>query len=270
LISAANGSAYLELETPQPVARSFTPPTSTIKLSCTVHGPKPLPRNATFSPNLQLTASVKFAPFATKARRGYVRDSTERDLGVHLENALKGIIIQDRWPKSAIDIAITILEGEDNLQSDNHAHLPGIQNVASMNVLAGSIIVASAALMDARIDCLDVMTAGVAACTRNHGKLRYILDPSPSDHEEIQSACVVAYLPSRDEITEVWTTGRLLGQVQSDVSQFDILLDHSLGAARAAHSVIKDALMESAVRSTDALTLMKKPSTQVDDVEMEQ
>ncbi|RMZ76367.1 hypothetical protein DV738_g4967, partial [Chaetothyriales sp. CBS 135597] len=108
LIPSAAGSSYFELEL-APQARKFVGQPATVKLSCAVHGPKPLPRNASFSPNLQLTASVKFAPFATSERRGYIRDATERDLGVHLENALKAMLLPTRWPKSAIDVAITTL-----------------------------------------------------------------------------------------------------------------------------------------------------------------
>ena len=232
-----------------------------------MHGPKPLPRNASFSPNLQLTASVKYAPFATRLRRGYLRDSTERDLGIHLENALKALIIQDRWPKSAIDVAVTVLEAEDRGDQHGRGQL-GIQNAASMNILAGCITVASTALLDARIDCLDLMTGGVAATVRHPGgQLSHVLDPSPGEHEEIQSACVVGYLPSRDEVTEVWTTGNLSGKDATDSSSFETLLDHATGAARAVQSVLKEVIMESATRSLNA-PVKGKSRDQVNDIEM--
>ena len=72
-----------------------------------------------------------------------------------------------------------------------------------MNILAGAITVASAALMDAGIDCLDLVTGGVVASISTSYGSSHILDPCPSEREEIQSACVVGYLPSRDEVTEV-------------------------------------------------------------------
>ena len=136
-------------------------------------------------PNLQLTASVKFAPFATSVRRGYVRDSTERDLGAHLENALKGVIIPDRWPKSAIDVAITVLEAEDEkVGMINEDGSKSLRTLAMMNVLASCITVATAALVDAKIDCLDLMTGGVAASVEGVN----LLDPAPAENEKVEAA----------------------------------------------------------------------------------
>jgi exosome complex component MTR3 len=266
LVSSANGSAFFELEAPTRQAKSLLPLTSTIKLSCAVHGPKPLARNANFSPNLQLTASVKFAPFATKARRGYLRDSTERDLGIHLENALRGVIIQDRWPKSAIDVSITILEAEDTGDATGLQET-GLQNIGLLNILAGCITVASAALMDARIDCLDLMTGGVAASvSMPGGAVAHVLDPTAMEHEHIHSACVVGYLPSRDEITEAWIAGALT--CNGEVSSFDKVLDHAIGAARAIQTVLKEVAVESASRNLNSASGKGKPRDQVNDVEM--
>merc|ERR1711977_657316 len=115
---SASGSAYLELEASKaPNSRApglASLSTSGLKLTCTVHGPRPLPKNAPFSPHIILSTHVKYAPFATRKRRGYLRDSSERDLGVHLETALRGVIIGDRWPKSGVEVIITILEGEED------------------------------------------------------------------------------------------------------------------------------------------------------------
>ena len=85
-----------------------------MKLTCTVHGPRPLPRSVPFSPTIILTTHVKYAPFASRQRRGYIRDASERDLAVHLETAIRGVIIGDRWPKSGVEVIITILEGEED------------------------------------------------------------------------------------------------------------------------------------------------------------
>ncbi|RQM08775.1 hypothetical protein DH86_00002491, partial [Scytalidium sp. 3C] len=115
---SASGSAYLELEASHSSNQSLPSipslATSGLKLTCTVHGPRPLPKSAPFSPHIVLSTHVKFAPFATRKRRGYIRDSSERDLGVHLETALRGVIIGDRWPKSGVEVIITILEGEED------------------------------------------------------------------------------------------------------------------------------------------------------------
>ena len=268
LVSSASGSAYLELELPRP-RRELFPTASTIKLSCTVHGPKPVSRTSYFSPNLQLTASVKFAPFATRLRRGYVRDASERDLGTHLETALRGAIIPNRWPKSAIDVVVIVLEGEeDHWVGRRPEDRQGIQGVGMMNVLAGCITVASAALADARIDCIDLLAGGVAAIVASEGvKEIRVLDPCPMEHEQILSACTIGYLPTRDEITEVWMRGNLTGS-----AAVEDILEGAVKSARGTQLVLQEAVQESAERWTrqSMQAELKKidNDTSMNDVEM--
>ncbi|RMZ82367.1 hypothetical protein DV737_g2109, partial [Chaetothyriales sp. CBS 132003] len=247
LIPSASGSSYFELElAPQP--RKFVGQAATVKLSCAVHGPKPLPRNASFSPNLQLTASVKFSPFASSVRGGYVRDAAERDVGVHLENALKAMLLPTRWPKSAIDVAVTVLEaeGDDDTVPNNGV----LGSVGLMNILSGCITAASAALVDARIDVVDLLTGGVVAVVSDHqaGHETVLLDPNPTEHESVLAAGVVAVLPSRDEVAEIWTTGQLAYGSGDGVVGFDRLLHQAVLAAKAVQPVLKDAILESAKR----------------------
>lgn len=244
---AASGSAYLELEVTS-LIKSVIPTTSTIKVSCAVQGPKPLPRNSSFSPNLQLTASVKFAPFATRQRRGYLRDGVERDLGSHLENALNGVIILDRWPKSALDIAVMVLEGEEDcLWNEEQGQERGINGVGLMNVLAASINVSMAALVDAKIDCLDLLSSGVAA--RAAGSPVELLDPCPSEHEELTSACVVGYLPARDELVEVWSKNiSTQGNEESITKQ----LDAAIKAAKGSHKILTEVITETLQKSANS------------------
>ncbi|KIW33898.1 uncharacterized protein PV07_00713 [Cladophialophora immunda] len=262
IIPSASGSAYLELESP-PEPRPFLVPTSsTIKLSCSVHGPKPLPRTASFSPNVQLTASVKFAPFATRVRQGYVPNQTEKDLGLHLENALRGVLLPDRWPKSAIDVAVTVLEGEDDQEEGDR-----FAGLGLFNLLAAAINVAMAALADARIDCLDLLAAGVGAVIPGpDSKPLRVLDPAAVEHSEIQSSCVVGYLSSRDEIVEMWSSGSISTQNANAPTGFDELVGAAVAAARGAQTVIKEALLESMTRSQ--ITVKKTAQGEMNDVEM--
>ncbi|OQE27484.1 hypothetical protein PENSTE_c004G05989 [Penicillium steckii] len=259
LIPSASGSSYLEFEPSASLAaaranpKSLIPPSSALKLACTVHGPKPLPRSAAFSPNLVLTTHVKFAPFAARKRKGHVRDSSERDLGVHLETALRGAIIAERWPKSGLDITITILEAEDDRwwgdAPDSHDASWGM-----MNVLAGCISAASAAIADAHIDCLDLVSGGVAALVSDDSTEspstapKLMLDSDPAEHRSIVSACVVAYMPARDEITELWLKGdsSKASLAEGDErSGHEALIDGAVNAARGAHTVLAEAVRES-------------------------
>lgn len=242
IVPSASGSAYIEIPSYSSISSStLIKPASSLKIAASIQGPKPLPRSAPFSPSLLLTTTVKFAPFATRQRRGYIRDSTERDLGVHLETALRGVIIGERWPKSGVEVVVTILEGdEDGWWGDALASGSGW---GLLNVLAGCITVASAAITDAGIDCVDMVCGGVAALIRNPDSkdsqdLTRVLDPCPAEHRDIVAACAVGYLASRDEVTEIW----MKGDVGSDP---DTLIEGATHASVGSLSVVKEVLLES-------------------------
>ena len=208
-----------------------------MKLSCSVHGPRSLPKSAPFSPHIILSAHVKYASFATKQRRGYVRDSSERDLSVHLETALRGAIIADRWPKSGVDIVVSIIEGD---QDRGEAAGTGDETWDIMNVLSGCVTVASAALADAGIDCVDTVAGGVSALVvAEDGGESVVMDPVPSEHGKIMAACCVAYLPTRDEVTNLWFKGNLEA---SDAQWYTELVQKGIQASRSANRVLVQCL----------------------------
>lgn len=273
LIPSASGSAYLEYENPsgdfaQP--KSFGKEESSVKISCTVFGPRPLPRSAPFTPQLLLSTYVKLAPFATRQRRNYIRSAAERDLSTHLETALRGVIIGERWPKSGVEVVITVLESEEDcpwskeeIQADGGGLNGGW---GMMSLLSGCITVASAALVDAGIDCVDIVCGGMAAIVRqpapnpslhdlgqssanhepNMGKL-VVLDPRPSEHQELIAGCVVGYLPSRDEITELWAKGDGLSFTSSHIrgmTWIEFLTDQAIEAAKAIRLVLIESINE--------------------------
>jgi exosome complex component MTR3 len=174
-----------------------------------------------------------------------VRDAGERDLGVHLETALRGVVIGERWPKSAADVVITVLEGEEDgwygvgKEAEGSGKAGG-GGWGSMSVLAGCVTAASAALVDAGIDCVDLVSGGVAAVVEGasgEGDV-VVVDPVPAEHE-IKAACLVAYLQSRDEITEMWMKGEAGAELEEMVEQ-------AVKAATLSRSVLVDAVKESA------------------------
>ena len=212
-----------------------------------------------------LSTHVKFAPFASRERRGYLKDSTERDLAVHLENALRGIIISDRWPKSGVEVIITVLEGEDSfLVGGNEVENTDVGYGTSglMLTLAGCITVASTAIADAGIDCIDMVSGGVAALIYNPvpsletAKERRIpgyqivLDPCPFEHPNIVAACVVGYLKSRDEVTELWIGGDIpciSSKASDDRVSIEWLIEGAVQAAISTQLVMIEALKEAEV-----------------------
>ena len=141
---------------------------------------------------------------------------------------------------------ITVLEGEE----DTAVWQPtGVDSTcANMNLLSSCITVASAAIADAGIDCVDVVSGGVAAIVSEvSGTPQVILDPCPSNHDSIDRVCVVAYLQSRDEITEVWAKreGKYSHGEEVKHANFITLLDGAVEAAKAARLVLMEALKES-------------------------
>jgi exosome complex component MTR3 len=133
-----------------------------------------------------------------------------------------------------------------------------------MNVLAGCITVAGAALVDAGIDCVDLISGGVAAVVadvpagnRQSGdssKSVVVLDPSPAEHGLIRSACVVAYLASRDEITQMWMKGDI-----GDQDAMETLLDSAVQAARLTRTVLMEAVRESAEAKIGSVEKLEGP-----------
>ena len=245
IVPSASGSAYLEL-----VPRGGGGSSGALKLVCAVHGPKPLPRSAPFSPHLALSATVRMAPFATRARRGPTRDAgavaAERDLAVHLETALRGVLMGERWPKSGLDVVVTVLESDEDVvwgrggapEPDASADYGGVAaGWGALNVLAGCVTVASAAIAEAGVDCIDMVSGGVAALVRDGDSTAMVLDPCPAEHDDIFAACAVAYLSARDEITELWCRGSLEESPEK-------LIDKATEAAAAAVTVLEDVTRE--------------------------
>ena len=239
---------------------------STLKITCTVHGPRPLPRSAGFTPYALLSTHIKFAPFASRQRRGYLRDTSERDLAAHLETALRGAIIGDRWPKSGVEVIVTVLEGEEASwwQAEPNAteSLRGGANLLGMmTILSGCITVASAAIADAGLDCVDLVSGGVAAMVRQPSlaaklssqdditgnDVSIVLDPAPFESREILGLCVIGYLRSRDEISELWMSGcnSALPQSLTDSNiNPTLLINAAVQAAVAARHVLVEAIKE--------------------------
>lgn len=161
---------------------------------------------------------------------------------MHLETALRGVVIGERWPKSAADVVITVLEGEEDgwhgIGKESEGGRSG--GWGSMSVLAGCVTAASAALVDAGIDCVDMVSGGVAALVagESEGKDEIVIDPTPAEHE-IKAACLVAYLQSRDEITEMWMKGEAGTELEG-------LIEQAVRSATLSRGVLVDAVKEAA------------------------
>ena len=181
---------------------------------------------------------------------------------MHLESALRGVLIGERWPKSGVDVVVTILEGqEDSLNNgtgDEEVKAHGCSGAPGMmSILAGCITVASAAIVDAGLDCVDLVTGGVAAIVRqsldsktilrpNGGGLptQVVLDPATCPGTDVMACCVLGYLKSRDEITQLWIRGGIPTSGPGEQDIVESLIDGAVRAAVAARLVLVDAVKE--------------------------
>lgn len=232
---------------------------------------------------------MKFTPFASCQRRGYIRDATERDLSAHLESALKGVIIGDRWPKSGVDVTVTVIEAQDDCCGSFGSAVEGqwrhgaVRGWESMAVLASCITVASAALAEAGIDCVDLVTGGFSGLVVDSviqdideirptatasTKISVVLDPCPSEHDRIVAGCVVGQLSSRDETVELWIKGDPVDDIQTLITQAISAADGSRGVLTEVMKELTDSRVSKDKHSIDSIPSNLKGKGNTNDVEM--
>lgn len=151
-----------------------------------------------------------------------------------------------------MDVIVTVLEGDDDFTWEAPAERNPSEHSGGcrlMSILSGCITVASAAITDAGIDCVDLVTGGVAAIVRQPAApLQLVLDPCPSDQGEILAACVIGYLQSRDEVTELWAKGNITKSSSTKGTTpmgFEPLVDSAVEAAIGARRVLVEAIKDS-------------------------
>lgn len=148
-------------------------------------------------------------------------------------------------------MVVTVLEGEEDDTWNQGRWSEGrrTSNWGMMSILSGCITVASTAIIDAGIDCIDLVTGGVAAIVRQPtAPPQVFLDPCLSEHEGIFAACVIGYLQTRDEITELWTKGNIMASTygnSSNATEFESMIDQAVEAAVAARLVLIETIKES-------------------------
>ncbi|KAG8761172.1 hypothetical protein FRC14_006221 [Serendipita sp. 396] len=212
LISQANGSAYIE--------------TGNTKIAVAVYAPRQL-KNTQYSETGRLNVEVKFAPFSSIKRRAPLRDVEDRAIGQLVHQSLLPAIQLHLFPKSSIDVFITVIENDG---------LEGCVASASM--------AASTALADAGIEMQGI----VVACSAAVNQGRIILDPLTSEAASSQGRLILAGLPALGTITNLWQSGSLSAE--------DVLhcIDTCHNRFKDLHDVIIDALTQSN-RAKQAATL---------------
>ena len=192
----------------------------------------------------------------------------ERDLSAQLTIALEKSVDVGKYPKSTIDVFVSVLDCEGGIGDVGGGKDGGVE-VGLMGVVAGAISCASAAIADAGIECFDLVAGGVAGlileqggvghegegmevgeniCDARHGEkkkrgIALALDPSPTDGYTILAAAAVGYMAARDELTLVWTKGSM-GREGDGTDEMERLLDGAIIAATSVRLVINEAVKE--------------------------
>ncbi|KAK6456542.1 exosome exoribonuclease [Scheffersomyces xylosifermentans] len=225
IIENANGSAYLEVGG------------NIIQVS--VFGPRPI--RGSFVDRASFSVECKFLPYISQPNEQLYNNTTvnagstantgptnanangrtgltniEQKISSYIETALLPSIVLEKYPKSTIDIFVTILSTESSNSGSTKvdAALLGISNWV--------LNCSSVALVDSGIELKDVVTSGVA--TLKNDKL--LLDPeviSSGEDNENTLTCVVSFMNLRnDEIVGFWMEG---DQSKFEESQVEQLID---------------------------------------------
>ncbi|KAG0711712.1 Exosome complex component MTR3 [Chionoecetes opilio] len=124
MITQAKGSSYIEV--------------GNTKVCCGVYGPKDVQRGQDFKMAGQVLCTVKMAPFSCLQRLSPQPDKRQQEMSRQLKNTLESIIILEKFPKSQIDVFVTVIEDAGSL-------------------LASCVTAAGLALCHANIDVYDMV-----------------------------------------------------------------------------------------------------------------
>lgn len=192
VISQAAGSAYVEL--------------AKTKVMCGVYGPRQPQRveGMEFGRG-RLDVDVKLATFATAGARGKVaQGDAEREFSQLVHRALAGAVILETFPKTSVDVYVTVLEA-------GGAELPAV------------VAAASAALTCAGVAMRDLVSA--CTVTRNStggtgtDATTLLLDPGAKEEAEADAGVTLAYMRTVGEATQVVATGTWDGDTLDDAVQ---------------------------------------------------
>eukprot|EP00058_Branchiostoma_floridae_P002486 XP_002587974.1 hypothetical protein BRAFLDRAFT_124886 [Branchiostoma floridae] len=217
VVSQATGSAYIEM--------------GQTKVIAAVYGPREIARREEFTMKGRLCCELKFATFACRRRRQHIQDNQEKDGALIVLQALEPAVCLDRFPKSQVDVYITVL------QDDGSA-------------LAAAITCAAAGLADAGVMMYDI----VAGCSVRQCGERQLLDPSVGEElsQEGESAedhgmVTVGLLPSLNQVSALTLDGHL--QQQTAVQA----VKTCIGGCQGIYPILKDCLVTSTRKKIPAL-----------------
>ncbi|EFJ27555.1 hypothetical protein SELMODRAFT_441621 [Selaginella moellendorffii] len=202
-VRAAAGSAYAE--------------SGDTKVIVSVFGPRESKKAEAFSDAGRLNCNVKYCSFATPVRgKMGAANAEERDLSSMLYKSVVGAVDLRTFPKTTVDVFALVLQS-------GGGDLPVIVTCASL------------ALADAGIVLYDLVAAVSASSIQG----QVLLDPSTSEENCEDGSLMVAYMPSRKEITQVTMTGEWSSSRASE--SLELCLDACAKIGDVMRSCLKEA-----------------------------
>lgn len=212
VISQASGSAYVEFDK--------------TKVMCGVYGPRQGGKTGTSTNDKgRLDVDVKLATFATPGVRGKVgQGDAEREFAGLLHRALEGAVLLETFPKTSVDVYVTVLE-------------------ASGAELPAAVAASTAALAHAGVAMRDLVSAcsvarRPASIGGNSEIGTLLLDPTTSEERNADGAVTVAHMSTLGEATQVVATGAW------DVSDLDEAIQLAASGCARVDQAMREVLRE--------------------------
>lgn len=189
VVENANGSAYLELDG--------------IKIVAIVHGPRPM--RGLFTTSAILNVDTKFLPVSLcdiesksalvsstqlpqyiRAANSTQSSSLQKNVSSYVHTSLLPSILVEKYPKSTIDVSISVLSSSNNTKT----------------TVAAAVSCAGAALADSSLECTDIVTAGSVLLGEDY---KVTVSPARAPTNEIDA--VVSYMAASKKIVGMWIEG---------------------------------------------------------------
>ncbi|CAK9436321.1 uncharacterized protein LODBEIA_P08790 [Lodderomyces beijingensis] len=201
LIQNSNGSAYIEIE-------------GTI-IQVSIFGPRPI--RGSFTERASLSVETKFLPHINQPCSINFNNSEasssssnmtqiEHRLSSYLENCMLPSILLEKYPKSTIDIQVSVI-AMDPRRVHGQSGL--------LWLMSWIVVCASMAVVDTGIEVRDIVSSGCVKLVQSSGKVVVGGDVDREEDEESESAGTTALVSfmnmNNNEIVGVW--------MESDSSQ---------------------------------------------------
>jgi exosome complex component MTR3 len=155
------------------------------KVICAVYGPRarrPVPGQKTeFTGSGVLEVDATYAPFALRNAEADVDGKKASRLALAVRTALEASVQLHRFPKSALDVYLIVLEDDGSVAS-------------------AAITCASLALACAGVEMYDLV-ASVSLCKLPQQPARWVLDPTAEQEAQAVGTVFVSVMPARELVT---------------------------------------------------------------------